>query len=1642
MSGAINNTGATGQTSCPETPVRSLAAMNCSEGSLSTSRICRDFNALFGREVISQPICDSSLGIESRDVHLTKKYTSIRTSTDTSLPIEEKSDIYKKNEVEEFIPQFGLESISAATFTLDSLAKFAGVDVPDKIVREVEGIALLMINLSQQTTALGVTTSILTWAQGRVTKSLFKTLKDFIEELFFQPQSSTSATPAWLDCLRDTHQNWSLCKSNRAFKQISVLLGCLVTLGLCDATKLTFSLGQFQVFAPILSEKHLTCFDVVDAMFETVVFFTEGAYLCFKTKSLKPLLMNDRTAMELDTEYANVITWFELVRNGNLSKFTELSDQEFEKRLNRLSTSLLNLSQSLRGPEKKLVMERYTRILSIQNDYVSMKVASGVRHAPWAIELFGASSQGKTTLGDQLVDAVLTSQGLPVSKEYRCAYNAGDKFMSNWTSDKLVMIFDDVSNDKSQFVEQPPTRAIIDVINNQMYYAPKAELHAKGKCFVEPWICMATTNKKNLDAGLYSNCPYSIQRRLTCLTVNAKPEFQRQEGKVCCGIDSKKVREHYTTDGVYTPPMFDDIWTVTIENAIQPADLKTVADYQPIVWRGQKMINISMATCIQWAIESFNDHKLNQEALLEGMRLRTNKMELCRHPNCIQLHGNCPDHPVVPICKEVAPLEVHFGKETVAKSWKLWYNSKKKRDDIEEFWEDLDKKVAKKLYKSGNKFLNDFDWITVIPSSYFNHERTELVYKFFKDEEIIGEARRRVFNSFLGCFVITAIAFCFLGILATPIFFYLAFKAVRLTSNVVKVVEKELFERLKKRNMDIAPIVAEYRDKYAKEICYSAIGLAALYALARAYRAYCKETPQGSLEPKTPEEIIQRDSETSVWTKVVQRVLPISENSQRMSTTQLDNVVQKALVYGSIHTEGENGMVNGLMLSSNVMLVPEHYFEELGDELNCTFRKKNPEASGGKFIARLSKFASHLIPNTDMRVCYVPNGGSFKNLVDFFPTEEMPSTPFRMHWRKKNGEIITAKGLTHPGIVKTNKSFKGGMYKNLTMNTFAGLCGATLVSDTNGCSILGIHLGGTADTPRGCYGSVTQQQLFDAFAALRKVEGVILSGEAGEFKTKVMGVQFLKTEPVHPKSPLNYMPENSQVQYHGSCIGRTVTKTRVINTPISPHIATVCDVPNIYHGPELNPDWKGWQECLASMSTPSTPFPHALLARAVKDYKEPLLEIFKSDLWNNLRPLTDHENLCGVPGKKFLDPIKLNTSVGYPLSGPKREFVTELPPEKGKPNNRRLDNIITDEIDRIEALYRKGERAYPIAKACKKDEILSKKKCRIFYGNSLPLTFLIRKYFLPILRVCQMNPLVSECAVGINCHGPEWEEFHKHVLKFGIEMIAGGDYGKFDQKLCAQLIFASLRILIDLARTQLGYTEEDLNIMEAMTADIVFACIAFNGDLISLTEGSHISGNSLTVTNNSICGSLNQRCCFFSMYPGTKLTFRDVVALMTYGDDAIGSVRKGFEKFNIKSMSEFLAKYGQIYTMPDKTSELQDYLPYEQFEFLKRKSVYHPKLGVHVGALLDASIYKSLHCMLREKNCVNTIETACAENIDGALREWFNHGEEKYEDQRQKMTKVANLAGISHMCTSLNTCYNERAAAWVAQYKPETPAQL
>jgi hypothetical protein len=351
-----------------------------------------------------------------------------------------------------------------------------------------------------------------------------------------------------------------------------------------------------------------------------------------------------------------------------------------------------------------------------------------------------------------------------------------------------------------------------------------------------------------------------------------------------------------------------------------------------------------------------------------------------------------------------------------------------------------------------------------------------------------------------------------------------------------------------------------------------------------------------------------------------------------------------------------------------------------------------------------------------------------------------------------------------------------------------------------------------------------------------------------------------------------------------------------------------------------------------------------------------------------------------------------------------------------------------------------------------KDEPTSlvKDKVRVFQAAPIALQILVRKYFLPIGRFLSINPLVAECAVGINSFGPEWNELSQHMAKFGDDRIIAGDYSKYDLRLPAQLTLSAFSVMIKLAILSNNYSKQDIKRMFVIAHEVCTPLIAYNGTLMRFL-GTNPSGQNMTVYVNSVVNSLLHRLAFQSVYPkeelkqigadlklGRPARFRDLVALATYGDDAKGSVRDGYDKFNHVSMANYLEANDMKFTMPDKESDPVPFMNRYKADFLKRTDRFDENLGVYVGMLNESSIFKSLHSILKSK--VVSPRDVSAMNIEGALREWFFHGEEKFELRRSQMQQIAQRAGL--IVRDLDKDYTSRVEEWKDKYVPQSGCHI
>lgn len=751
--------------------------------------------------------------------------------------------------------------------------------------------------------------------------------------------------------------------------------------------------------------------------------------------------------------------------------------------------------------------------------------------------------------------------------------------------------------------------------------------------------------------------------------------------------------------------------------------------------------------------------------------------------------------------------------------------------------------------------------------------------------------------------------------------------------------------------------------------------------------------------------------------------------------------------------DGTINKCNVFFPRKSLMLMPLHTFHTLGDMsdnkrhdlLGCEiFRNNSP---GGKFECKIRLSHSYIVPGKDMVACYIPTcpdiASCYKFLVQEKPVGSNRATMLAMRedlsYQEHNFTVSY-------GVVKHKyHSMYGGTY--VTPASRTGSCMAMVICESKSPAIVGFHIGGNELTQIGICQSLTIPE-YESIVEYFDQSRIVLSAETGLIPNSQYGLALLESTEVHPKAKyvLDMTSEN-QVHVLGSSRLRSEQYSLVKKSLLSDAVEAVCGVPSKWGPPRLKPNWKAFSTNLELLSKPGHTFDPGILRKAQLDWEKDILKSLPKYLeWdrngsNTFRPLTMKETIMGIDGVRFIDALPMNTGIGFPIYGKKNKKGPDgqgMHFEEIFDGEKLVDRVprqpIIDEVNRMLDCYSRNERAYPVTSATLKDEPtkVDKEKVRVFQAAPVALSILIRKYFLPISRFLCCHPLISELAVGINCFGKEWEEMMDHSFKYASDKQGlAWDYSSYDVRMNSQVTRAVWSSLIYIAEEG-GYDEESIKIMKAMVIDICHPLIDMNGTLI-MAFAMNTSGNNMTVFVNSLAGSFYVRMGFFTIYPNAP-PFRQCVALMTYGDDGIGSVRQEYNKFHFESYRDFLAKHSMGLTPPTKTEDTYQLMPLEQIDFLKRKSNFIKEIGCKIGMLEESSIFKSLHCNV-ESSAASERDVACS-CIEGAMHEWFAFGREHYEMRREQMKLVSQYHDLP--IAALNLSFDQRVSFWQEKYNAES----
>lgn len=1351
----------------------------------------------------------------------------------------------------------------------------------------------------------------------------------------------------------DILSGWSLLKTSLVAEKIKKLCTLMSVIGISSA--LGFSAGE-GIFSAIWDKikKSLTQVDLIAQVCEVISMIYEKCIGFFTTGDWG--FFADVSQMQsLDSDIATLHIQADRVLHGN-----EIDGDPDLIGMLGTSMNLMNAchrySRVAESPAHRAKFAAQKLKMGILYNMINNKVRSSpTRPCAGTFLLHGGAGTGKSILVPFLVDLSLKAMGLPHGAENVYTYQPNDEYMNNFSTSMRGMIIDDIANAAPLFSKINPSDLLISMVNNSKTTAVQASLDDKGKSDILSAVIGMTSNRRDLNAKTYSVCPDAALRRTGInMEIKVKPEFcQPGTNFIRRGVDARK--ENY------------DLWIITVDTynaSTTTYDLCSDADGE--------LENVSLPRAARFLAQHMKEHRENQMILLQEMKDMENE-EYCEHMIPTFMCDMCVRLPPVPD----VPLEVQAG--SLRDPWDLY------RKNIK--W----KIVAGEVYYGPVSALDMGRGLLACGAAVIL-------------TDIYFHGKLNVLSS--------------LTIMLWFVF------AIRLAHDI-SVLTKFAVTYIR-----LSDLSRSIRDKIlGKSAIAIGVAVGAIGALTLYRRMQTKYESQGSAvsypkyEKNVPEDIWKKPF---VEPRFIDAVNPTSTGKQ---ISELISTKMRVLLFYDERHDGN--ICIGMPLCTYMMLAPTHMVKK-GNKYMSILRADSNTHNGETVV--LLEGATYPIPNTDYTIVYTPSIGDEVDMRKFFPSRrnlrggklDLKNIPCRILYAKYL-DTIDEQGNAYKRIERYNRGInvtstrvivegspplEGASY-NLPENTYRGLCGAVAVTEGSDPFIFGIHCAGYEGTKKGMLNTLYREDIEDVIS--------LMTGP----KTAIMqGAQQVPFHLDHPKMPFREgLPDLStanfvvgQGKWLGSHSGQLRTmRSSVIVSPISESVELKTGVQRIHGKPAFFNHWSPPSNWANACMNPAI-FPQSRIDEAYNDRLDSIMEYLNEHPEDKelIHKIPDDVVVNGMDGIKGCGALNMNTSIGLFENRPKKEFLVET--DKKVPGIscvRTYNDDIMRAYNEMEEKLLTGDRVYSPFRVNVKDEAtkLTKAKVRIFCGGQNSLLMLLRKYFLTVSMFMQNHMELFESAVGANSTGRDWDELHKIITKHGRKRMVAGDYSKFDQYVMNAITLASFKILIAIC-IWAGYDAEDIAVMEALATEVCNPVYEMNG-LWLLLNSSTASGHSLTVVINGLNNCIYMRMAYYGLKPCEHIDrFEKCVALMTYGDDNVMSVRDDCGWFNHTSIQQWLSTYGITYTMADKLEDSIPFIDIDDVSFLKRRWVWDDDMLLYKCPLEEESIFKMLHTVLKSK--AETVEQQVGNIISTANREFFQHGREKFTKMHEVLTEIAEEHDLTH----------------------------
>jgi len=801
----------------------------------------------------------------------------------------------------------------------------------------------------------------------------------------------------------------------------------------------------------------------------------------------------------------------------------------------------------------------------------------------------------------------------------------------------------------------------------------------------------------------------------------------------------------------------------------------------------------------------------------------------------------------------------------------------------------------------------------------------------------------------------------------------------------------------------------------------------------------------------SPEHELTRDSNTKSWSDwfSINRQVAEPVDTRNSSSEEIKYIISRNITHVEATLNGKKRQIHGVYIQPGVLMLPRHFFkpdpykEDLVEYLDLymdTHGVKHKCRAYSSSLARINGKDAVLL-----KVCKAPK---LRQSIDYLLPRQTGTDHISARLIfLKDGQAVSEKfAAKYVNDIDCAGFSCGRGQEYVSYESGDGFCGSPVISDRRDGAIIGFHIAGRAHgltSRKGFSQEILHEDYLSALHELEKQPHYISTPEMRTLRKTRLGLNLIPNEGPHPKTTMfneGEMDSHPCMEVLGHDLHLPKYRSRVRRGLLSESIEKHCGQKCRWKAPYMKEPWVHHNKALRFVAEGSWEVPPESLKWAVDDYLDDLHKPLLAHMKKNphlCRPLSIEEAINGVKDSLYMEPLKMKTSAGIPVGSKENSgLFVRLDPYPDGRNRYELSPEAQAYYDEMIKMFDDHEMLGIWVKTCLKDEVVAEdsEKVRIFYILECLFTLICRQYFLPVAEFISRHPLTSECLVGVNCAGPEWEQVVNHLNELATDgQLTDWDYSKYDLKRSPDVMCASLRVMIRIGEI-MGYPTKDLKRMEGCAEEMRNPIVNWNGTIIWMYLWT--SGNTMTVYGNSIENSLHQRISFH--WNGTRKMgdefyslgkFKDNEHIITYGDDGGSGSRP-----EVRHLTDFFAKrdYFNFINMKitdaKKSDDPQSTVDSHLVDFLKRRSVFHPDLGVRVGALDTESIWKMGHMSAGS----GELEDLAIASIQSMLTESFLHGKDFYEDMRSKLQLCAKDHSI--WTDMLDQSYNDKVVAWHDRY--------